>query len=273
MTSKKTYSKTQLWVSGLALLLCLTLFAGLTYAWFTSTVTNSGNIITAGTVKLSANWYDIGEDGKAAGDGYNFSKPIITETTWEPGLENAKYIEIKNEGNLNTKFRVGLNIPGYDATKTNLTEVIKFYVEEVDGLNDLGTQPVPYQSLTALDSDGNGSFFTAYNHFDVTQPQEKQTQVYRLAYKFCATAGNAYQGLNLNEVTLTIGGIQELADGDDLVFVSNIDELMTALIPEDSALLSGGKDGSTIVFLNNIELTADQWTTYQVTPGFDIDPD
>ncbi|MDR1157498.1 MAG: hypothetical protein LBK75_04230 [Oscillospiraceae bacterium] len=267
MTSKKMYSKTQLWVSGLALLLCLTLFAGLTYAWFTSTVTNSGNVIKAGTVELNAKWYDVTDDGVAdTTAGHDFDAPIFTEESWEPGLENAKYIEIQNLGNLKTKFRVGLNVPGYDKGETNLTEVIKFYVEEVTALDSKGTQPVPYQSLTALESDSNGNFFTAYNHF--TAKGEKQ--YYRLAYMFCATAGNAYQELALNNVTLTIGGIQELADDDALVFVSNIDELMLALIPENKPLVSSdpllngktGKDGSTIVFLNDIEMTEDEWAAY-----------
>ncbi len=50
----KTVTKHSLWASGLSLLLCAALLLGTTFAWFTDSVTNTGNTITAGTLGIKA---------------------------------------------------------------------------------------------------------------------------------------------------------------------------------------------------------------------------
>lgn len=52
-------TKHSLWASGLSLLLCMALLLGTTFAWFTDSVTNTGNVITAGTLSIGASAYDV----------------------------------------------------------------------------------------------------------------------------------------------------------------------------------------------------------------------
>ena len=70
-------------VSLLSLVLCVTMFFGTSYAWFTSEVTNQGNEIYIGTLDVGlfkqngTNWDSLSADGKKLFDG---------SIRWEPGF-------------------------------------------------------------------------------------------------------------------------------------------------------------------------------------------
>ena len=51
MTKQKS-TKRALLMSGLALIMCIAMLAGSTFAWFTDSVTSAGNIIKSGTLKV-----------------------------------------------------------------------------------------------------------------------------------------------------------------------------------------------------------------------------
>ena len=55
MTKRRT-TKHALLMSGLALLLCISMLVGSTYAWFTDSVTSTGNIIKSGTLQIEMLW-------------------------------------------------------------------------------------------------------------------------------------------------------------------------------------------------------------------------
>ena len=57
-------TKKSLIFSALSLLLCCALLVGTTFAWFTDSVTNTGNTIQAGNLAINAYAYDIGEGGE-----------------------------------------------------------------------------------------------------------------------------------------------------------------------------------------------------------------
>ncbi len=46
-------TRKSLWAAGFALLVCILLLIGTTFAWFTDSVSNSGNKIQAGTLEVS----------------------------------------------------------------------------------------------------------------------------------------------------------------------------------------------------------------------------
>ena len=54
--SKST--KRSLLMSALALVMCLSMFVGSTFAWFTDSVTSSNNIIKSGTLEVSMTYAD-----------------------------------------------------------------------------------------------------------------------------------------------------------------------------------------------------------------------
>ena len=57
MTKTKT-TKRSLVMSALALFICVSMLIGSTYAWFTDTVTSSGNKIQSGTLKIDLEMLD-----------------------------------------------------------------------------------------------------------------------------------------------------------------------------------------------------------------------
>ena len=54
--TKKVSTKRALLMSALALLLCLSMFVGSTFAWFTDEVTSANNIIKSGTLDIGFEW-------------------------------------------------------------------------------------------------------------------------------------------------------------------------------------------------------------------------
>ena len=114
----------------LALAVSIALLAGATFAWFTDSIANSGNTITAGELKINAYAYDY--DAAGAGNyviegvngdnALNFETEgqdlrtngaaIIQETNWEPGASNAKLLKVENAGTLAAKVKLDFTTSG-----------------------------------------------------------------------------------------------------------------------------------------------------------------
>lgn len=93
----------------LSLVLCMTMFLGTSYAWFTSEVTNTGNEIYIGTLDVGM-YKDTGADtwtDLASNSTSNQSTKLFDqEIRWEPGYTALETIKIVNEGTLNFKYIV-----------------------------------------------------------------------------------------------------------------------------------------------------------------------
>ena len=61
-----TKTKHSLLMSAIALLLCFSMLIGTTFAWFTDTVTSSGNIIKSGTLDVTLSYLTAKEDPTSA---------------------------------------------------------------------------------------------------------------------------------------------------------------------------------------------------------------
>ncbi len=100
MTKQKS-TKRALLLSALALLMCVTMLIGSTFAWFTDSVTSAGNKIQSGTLRLDLELLDK-ETGWAS---IKESKaPIFDYNLWEPGYTDVKILKVENEGNLALKW-------------------------------------------------------------------------------------------------------------------------------------------------------------------------
>ena len=86
-------TKKSLLASGLALVACLALLMGATFAWFTDSVSNTGNQIQAGTLDIQLN--DGTETALFSSDN-NF--------LWEPGRSQMATATVSNAGNLWLKY-------------------------------------------------------------------------------------------------------------------------------------------------------------------------
>ena len=131
---KKTISTKSAMISALlSLIMTVTMLLGTTYAWFTDSVTSSGNKIVAGNLDVKLHIYD-----EVAGDYVDISNsqtPIFgangiaqnnaANTLWEPGKTQVVYLAIENAGTLDLKYKVVLNV--LDVVG-DLNEVLRYNV-------------------------------------------------------------------------------------------------------------------------------------------------
>ena len=131
MANKTT--KRALLLSVLAVIFCLTLLVGTTYAWFTDSATSVGNKIVAGTLDVQLWMYD--ESSGTFTDISTSPDPIFGEnsiaqndesaTLWEPGKTQVVYLSVKNGGNLDLKYRVALNVKN---VTEDLNDVVRYAI-------------------------------------------------------------------------------------------------------------------------------------------------
>ena len=110
--SKSSATKKALISSIIALILCFTMLMGATFAWFTDTVSSTGNRILAGNLEIDLVMYKEAE-GKyvsiAGGTGDIFSEAAGNGVRWEPGKTEIVYLGVRNTGNLALGYSLLLN--------------------------------------------------------------------------------------------------------------------------------------------------------------------
>lgn len=98
--TKTRSTKRALAFSFISLLLCISMFVGSTFAWFTDSVSTVNNKIVAGNLDVelyySANMTDW---AKVEAD-----TNIFTDSLWEPGYTEVVYLKVVNEGTLALKY-------------------------------------------------------------------------------------------------------------------------------------------------------------------------
>ena len=103
MNSKNT--KKALLTSVLAMVVCLAMLVGSTFAWFTDTATTGINKIQSGNLDVELEYSkDFAEWKKVD----NTTKVFEDSTEWEPGRTEIVYLRVKNAGNLALKYTLGL---------------------------------------------------------------------------------------------------------------------------------------------------------------------
>ena len=134
MNTKKA-TKRALLTSVMALVMCVVMLVGTTFAWFTDTASTGVNKIQAGNLDIELEYKNSGMTGfdKANKDTLVFDKDAL----WEPGHVEYVVLKIRNAGNLALKYKLGINIAS-ETGSTNvfdkpfkLSDFIKFAV--IDG--------------------------------------------------------------------------------------------------------------------------------------------
>ena len=99
--------KRALLVSALSFVLCLSMFVGTTFAWFTDEVTSANNVIVAGNLDVELYHSDKNvTDEKVDGSIKLFDDVAL----WEPGVMLWEELTVANEGNLALKYQLSLNV-------------------------------------------------------------------------------------------------------------------------------------------------------------------
>ena len=181
-------TKRSLLMSGLALLLCVSMLIGSTFAWFTDSVTSTGNIIKSGKLEVTMEWKDATASGAQKAYKDASAGPIFNYDKWEPGYVEAKNVKIANAGTLALKYQLTI-IPTGEVTK--LADVIDVYYADgevpqadrkMDGLKRIGTLT---EVLAGMADTASGNLLPGANH-TVT-----------IALKMQESAGNDYQDLSI----------------------------------------------------------------------------
>ena len=198
MTSSKS-TKRALITSALAILMCVAMLIGTTFAWFTDTASTGVNKIVSGNLKVDI----IGADSDSHIEKLNFTKAATTdaeagaEILWEPGCRYlTEGFRIANKGNLALKWKAQVNTGTTAANEGNfdLLDVIDFY-------------------LVTKAADGTETE-TALDEFTGNLKKTETSDVYYIKGVMQTTAGNDYQGLTLDGISITVVATQDTVESD-----------------------------------------------------------
>jgi len=134
MTSSKS-TKRALLTSVLALLMCVAMLIGTTFAWFTDTASTAVNKIQAGNLDVQLEYSKDLTKWKKVTD---TTKVFEDSTVWEPGHTEVVYLRVTNAGTLALKYTLGIynlyNSTGKNVlgNKYSLSDYVKLGVVEAD---------------------------------------------------------------------------------------------------------------------------------------------
>ena len=180
--------KSALLLSFTSLLLCFAMLAGSTFAWFTDTATTGVNKIVSGNLKVDI----VDENGAHLNDLSFQDKDSKTDIRWEPGVKFlTQGFKIKNDGNLALKWKMAVNkgVKG-ETDDFDLKDVIDFSIVTIDN-----TTVTPVEKEVDLAA------------FEGKLPSG-MSEVYYLKGHMQESAGNDYQNLSLNNITVTVYATQ-----------------------------------------------------------------
>ena len=171
-----------------ALMLCIAMLAGTTFAWFSDIAMSGGNIIQSGELDAEMYWSnDLLEVDSS--EWIDASKgPVFTHNNWEPGYTDIKYIKIANDGSLKFKWKLTIEAQG---VVMPISDVIDVYI--VNPVNN---------ELTSLDNLSSiGRLTDVLNNKTNTSGKLNpgQSTVLAIAFHMDERAGNTYQGMSLCE--------------------------------------------------------------------------
>ena len=255
MTNRKT-TKRAIIASVMAMILCFAMFVGTTYAWFTDSVTSTGNKVVAGTLKIDlelkdaeTNTYSSIKDTQA---------PIFNYDNWEPGYTDVKILKIENEGSLALKWYAKF-VSEYELSA--LADVIQVYVNPQPADFAYPTDRATVESWTHVGTVRdfvNTIETTTYGTLAPSVASMTDPAVYAglQSYQYLGIglvmdvgAGNEYQGMSLcGNFDIVILATQETAEIDSIDDQYDVDapRATQAQINAVAAKLANANDGDTI---------------------------
>ena len=138
MTSSKS-TKRALISSTLALLMCVAMLIGTTFAWFTDTASTAVNKIQAGNLDVQLEYSKDFTEWKKVND---TTKVFEDSKLWEPGRTEVVYLRVKNAGTLALKYTLGIYRLYDNSGKNvlgnyyNLSDYVKLGAAEADAAYD-----------------------------------------------------------------------------------------------------------------------------------------
>ena len=201
-------TKRALLTSIMALVMCVVMLVGTTFAWFTDTATANVNTIKAGNLKLGLEmataWDESGKPiawDDARGKTLSFLRMKDGGTVeqnadilWEPGATyRLPELRVSNAGNLNLKYKV--QITGIETNRTPTSTA---------NLNDVIDWTITYV----------GTPLAAGSDEYVLNANETNKGVIKISGTMKTSANNDYQGLSIDGVAVTVYATQMTGEYD-----------------------------------------------------------
>ena len=185
MNNRKA-TKRALLTSVMALVMCVVMLVGTTFAWFTDTATTNVNTIKAGNLKVQLQVKENDQWVDAKGKTLQFVKAAAgkdQKVLWEPGAEyKLPELKVVNNGSLKLKYTIAITGINGDA---KLNEAIDWTIN--DAAFNLTEQ--------TLDATAESAPFTIKGHMK-------------------ENAGNEYQGLSIDGIGITVYATQAVGEYD-----------------------------------------------------------
>ena len=247
----KTNSKKALLSSAFALVLSVAMLIGTTFAWFTDTASTGVNKIVSGNLKVDI----IGENSDSHIEKLNFKKAAATDAEagaailWEPGCRYlTEGFRIANKGNLALKWKAQVNMNNIINGKVEGSTIAK------DGKSLLDV--IDFYVVTSTDENAEA---VAIENFVGNLTAGAKSGVYYIKGVMQTTAGNDYQDLTLDGITVTVIAAQDTVENDSfdnqydkdaeypIVAMDTLQELINNAAEPVSVTLGGNIAGSLTV--------------------------
>ncbi len=240
--------------SVMALVLCVTMLMGTTFAWFTDTATVKVNTIQSGTLDIDLidennESLDKKTIGFKTADGRAQDKIL-----WEPGCTyELDEVNLINNGNLHAKFLVTISaVNGANDGDIDLAEVIDVYEGEVKPENKIGTLRDILKSGMAV-KEGN-----------IAPNGEEVLSFGTISLHMQETAGNDYQNKSITNIAITVYATQYTAEYDSVnnIYDENAEYpfIYATAANYKEAVAEAMKTGVPVVLAENVDLVNDRLT-------------
>ena len=233
--NNKRATKRALLTSVMALVMCVVMLVGTTFAWFTDTASTGVNKIQAGNLDVALEMKDGDNWVSAEGKTLQF-KTADSRTDnilWEPGCTyELPQLRVVNKGNLALKYMIKITGIQGDA---KLNEVIDWTIN--DAAIDLTEQHLAAKT--------EGAAFTIKGVMQTT-------------------AGNEYQGLSIEGIGITVYATQDTVENDS--FGNTYDANATYYPVIDLASLKDAvKNGGNVAVDADVQVSGTNTTTKYTT--------
>ncbi len=244
MTNTKT-TKRALLASILSLVICLSMLASTTFAWFTDSASTAVNTIQSGKLDVTLEMLVDGKWVDAEGKTLGFVDDegnVLTDILWEPGCSYLlQPFRITNNGNLALKFDIIVSGLSGDL---KLAEVIEYGLM-LGSVDNLGF--VPMGDLNSFDGLFDGIKDSVLKPGESTDTTENGVTLHMKE-----DAGNEYQGLTLSGMAITVVATQATVEFDSYTDQYDKDAEYPVVMAGTGAQLSGAltQNEDTKVILN-----------------------
>lgn len=181
----------------LSLALCVALLVGSTFAWFSDSITNSGNTISAGSLQAQWSYRTLNSDDTAAYEPVSEELALFSaDTVWQPGEPHGYDFKVENVGSVEFVWELAIDLADTAGeSQNNLTDVLVVYVDGVE--SEVGfTDGAVVINGTLAATDG-----------ETTVETDETSCEFSLAFAISESAGNDYQNLSVS-FSLTLSARQ-----------------------------------------------------------------